>query len=130
MSKLSHEEKIAKFERETEILPGKTIAVGREIIKELRQFNHHDGAILLEKLLAQAIIRRDYDKVKQSREDWKNGWCEQREATGKTAWQVPIFSYMKEVPIDPRNFKYMALVDEMMGKFIRVIEFALKGHHV
>lgn len=130
MSKeLSHAEQVAKYERETEVYPGITIAKVRYHINELRTFNHNDTASVLGRVCERLMERLDYAEVKQSRNEWKNAWAGQHEATGRVAWKIPIFYYMKEVPIDPRNFEYMAKIDKMIVGFLRVIEIGMKAYN-
>jgi len=121
--------KVADYIAETIPNSGISAETVDAIVGELHKFNHISASKMLARMHDELTKRADYFPVKQSRDDWHDAWFSQRDLTGKAAWEIPTFSYLKEAPTDPRNFKYMALVDKMLEKFIRVIEMGMRAYN-
>ncbi len=55
---------------------------------------------------------------------WKEGWFDQRRATGKVAWDFPIPSYLSRVDCDPRLVIYFHGVWVLLEKLFALLEAA------
>ena len=56
---------------------------------------------------------------------WKEGWYDQRVATGKMAWEIPIPSYMNRVNCDPRVVLYFHGVYHLLERFFALLKGAI-----